>query len=300
MIINKSEVFVGHEGAIYTLEKSPDADFFFSGGSDGILSKWEKHNFIQPEAFSKMNSPIYAIRWIKERSLLLSGTGLGEFYAIDVATKKLILASRFHESGIFDIQFSLYNQKIYTGSTAGELAVWDLNTFALIKKIQITAGKVRSIAISNDDSELAIACGDGTIRILNATDLSEKKSIPAHEKSCNCVCYHPDKKYLISGGRDAHLRIWNTDDYSMFMEIPAHNYAIYSIAFSPDNKYFATASRDKTAKIWNSNDFLFEHRIDREQSNAHSHSVNKVLWLENDELLTAGDDRRVMLFTIET
>ena len=177
MIIEKLESFEGHEGAIYTLEKSPIADFFFSGGSDGILSKWEKHNFLQPEAFSKMNSPIYSIRLIRERSLLLSGTGLGEFYALDVETKKLIHASRFHESAIFDIQFSLYNQKIYTGSSAGEIAMWDLNTFTLLEKLQITNGKVRSIAISNDDTELALACGDGTIRILNANDLSEKKSM---------------------------------------------------------------------------------------------------------------------------
>ncbi len=299
MIINKTEVFTGHDGAIYTLERGDHYDFFFSGGSDGILSRWEKHNAQQPEGYSKMNSPIYSIRLMEERSLLLSGTGLGEFYAVDVVTKKLIYAGRLHESGIFDIQYSLYNQKLYTGSAAGEIAMWNLETFGLLKKSQITVGKVRSISISNDEKEIALACGDGTIRILDASTLEEKKNIAAHEKSCNCVCYHPNGRFLISGGRDAHLRIWNSDDYSMYMEIPAHNYAIYSIAFSPDKKHFATASRDKTAKVWDANDFTFLSRIDNEKSAAHSHSVNKVLWLENDELLTAGDDRKIFSFKVQ-
>ena len=123
MIINKTEVFTGHDGAIYTLEKGDHYDFFFSGGSDGILSRWEKHNAQQPEGYSKMNSPIYSIRLMEERQLLFSGTGLGEFYAVDVVSKKLIFAGRLHESGIFDIQYSLYNQKIYTGSAAGEIAM---------------------------------------------------------------------------------------------------------------------------------------------------------------------------------
>ena len=297
MIINKKEVFTGHDGAIYTLEKSLDSDFFYSAGSDGILSKWEKHNFVQPEAFSKMNSPIYSVRLIEEKAMLLSGTGLGELYAIDVLSKKLIYAGKIHDSAIFDIQYSLSNQKIYTGNAAGEIAVWDLNDFSLIKKIHITTGKVRSIALSHDHSEIAAACGDGSIRIFDP-NLKEISQIKAHENSCNCVCYHPVDKFLLSGGRDAHLRVWNTKDNSLQLEIPAHNYAIYSIAFSPNNRLMATASRDKTAKIWNAEDLSFLARIDREQSNAHSHSVNKVLWLRNDELLTAGDDRRVMLFDV--
>ncbi len=299
MIINKEEVFSGHEGAIYTLENSLDSDFFFSGGSDGILSKWEKHNFLQPEAFSKTNSPIYAIRMVREKNLLLSGTGLGEFYALDILTKKLVFAGKYHDSGIFDIHYSLNNQKIYTCSSSGEIAMWDFNNFELLKKGIITSGKVRSLALSKDETELALACGDGSIRIFDAVTLDEKIKINAHENSCNCVCFHPNGKYLISGGRDAHLRIWNTKNYSKFMEIPAHNYAIYSIAFSPDEKLFATASRDKTAKIWDANDFSFLSRIDREKSDAHSHSVNKVLWLNSNELLTAGDDRKIMLFTIQ-
>lgn len=298
MIINKEEVFKGHEGSVYSLELGDDANHFFSGGSDGILSRWEIHNAHAPEGYSKMNSPIYSIRQVKEKSLLLSGTGLGEFYAVDIASRKLIHAARFHESGIFDIQTSLYNQKIYTGSAAGEIASWDLNTFEPLKKIQITVGKVRSIALSNDEKTLAIACGDGKIRILDADTLEMENTINAHDKSCNCVCFHPEADFLISGGRDAHLRIWNSKTYALFQEIPAHNFAIYSIAFSPDKKQFATGSRDKTAKIWDAFDFNFLARIDRDKSDAHSYSVNKVLWPENNKLLTAGDDRLVMLFDV--
>lgn len=298
MIVNKQAVYSGHQGSIYTLEKNIDEQNFFSGGSDGVLSKWSMNNGQQPEALGKMNSPIYALRLIREKSILLAGTGSGEFYAIDLLTKSLIASIQFHVQGIFDLQCSLSYQKIYSCSAAGEIGIWDLNDFTLYKKEQICAGKVRALCLSNDQTELAIACGDGSIRIWDTLLMKEKFRFEAHLNSANCLAYHPSLPLLLSGGRDAHLRIWKCSDYTMEKEIPAHNYALYSIAFSPDNKYIATASRDKTAKLWDANNFDFLHRIDRENSDAHSHSVNKVLWLTNEMLLTAGDDRKIVRFEI--
>lgn len=298
MIVNKRSVYSGHQGAIYTLEKNTDEHSFFSGGSDGILSKWSVANEQPPEALGKMNSPIYALRLIHEKSILLAGTGSGEFYAIDLVKKSLIASIQFHVQGIFDLQCSLPYQKIYSCSASGEIGIWDLNDFSVYKKEQICDGKVRALCLSNDQTELAIACGDGSIRIWDTVLMKEKFRFDAHLNSANCLAYHPTLPLLLSGGRDAHLRIWNCSDYLLEKEIPAHNYALYSIAFSPDNKYFATASRDKTAKLWDANNFDFLHRIDRENSDSHSHSVNKVLWLTNEMLVTAGDDRKIMRFEI--
>jgi WD40 repeat protein len=103
---------------------------------------------------------------------------------------------------------------------------------------------------------------------------------------------------MISGGRDAYLKIWSMDNFSLLQSIPAHNYAIYSISFSPDRKYFATASRDKTVKIWNADTFEVLVRLDKENFEGHKNSVNKVLWMENNFLISAGDDRAIIIWEV--
>jgi WD repeat-containing protein 61 len=90
------------------------------------------------------------------------------------------------------------------------------------------------------------------------------------------------------------LNIWSTDSFSLFKSIPAHNYAIYAISFSPDKKYFATSSRDKTVKIWDAETFEVLVRLDKEKFQGHLNSVNKVLWMENNILLSCGDDRSIL------
>jgi len=78
--------------------------------------------------------------------------------------------------------------------------------------------------------------------------------------------------------------------------IPAHNWAIYDIVFNPDATLFATASRDKTIKIWDAITYQLLKRITKENLNAHTYSVNKLLWSTyNNYLVSAGDDRTIVV-----
>ncbi|MEX2379534.1 MAG: WD40 repeat domain-containing protein, partial [Vicingaceae bacterium] len=79
----------------------------------------------------------------------------------------------------------------------------------------------------------------------------------------------------------------------------AHYWAIYDIAFSPNGKLFATASRDKTVKIWDAESTKVLKRFEGHKDQAHSHSVNKLLWLNQNQLLSTGDDGSVKLWSIE-
>jgi WD40 repeat protein len=58
---------------------------------------------------------------------------------------------------------------------------------------------------------------------------------------------------------------------------------------------FATASRDKTLKIW---DVATQEIIQRiEQTNeGHLNSVNTLLWMDDNTLVSAGDDRSINIW----
>jgi WD40 repeat protein len=161
---------------------------------------------------------------------------------------------------------------------------------------KLSQEKVRSIDFNYATSEIAVALGDCNILVLDLHTLDHKKDFIAHQLASNVVRYSPDGKLLLTGGRDAHLNIWQVGTYELVKSIPAHNWALYDIEFSPDAALFATASRDKTVKIWDATTFQLLQRITKENFDAHTHSVNKLIWSAyNNYLVSAGDDRMVMV-----
>ena len=293
--------FTGHSGSVYALGQAHGTKAFFSGSGDMTVSAWSLDLVTAPAVLLHVGGIVYAICYVKEKNSLLIGDSVGGIHAMDLGTQQIVRFLPHHTGGVFDIQYSARNGHVYSVSADGSLAIWSLDDFSLLHSIPLCSSKVRSVALKHDETELAVACGDGYIRFIDTISLQVKNSIPAHQLSANCVRYHPDQPLLISGGRDAMLKFWDTLTYQLMESIPSHNYAIYSIAFSYDNHLFATASRDKTLKIWDAETMEFKLRIDKEINKGHSHSVNTVLWLrDGNGLLSAGDDRTIKLWKIKS
>jgi WD40 repeat protein len=169
----------------------------------------------------------------------------------------------------------------------------------VMKKLSLK--KVRSIDFNDTTSEIAVALGDSNVLIFDLHTLEYKKDFIAHQLGekiigANIVRYSPDGKFLLTGGRDAYLNIWSVENYELIKSIPAHNWAIYDIVFSPDGSLLATASRDKTVKIWDAKTYQILKRITKENFEAHTHSVNKLIWSTyHNYLVSVGDDKLVMI-----
>jgi WD40 repeat protein len=294
--VKKITELTGHNGALYSLEDSEIKDCIFSGGSDKIIAKWNL-GILQVEKFTaQLPGIIYSLCYIEEKKILLVGTSEGKIHVIDLLQKREIKTLQNHIGPVFDIK---YNTRIISVGGDGVLSITAIENFNTISLVKVSSAKLRMAAILGDS--VAIACGDGAIRIIDLNTSEIKNEFHAHTGSVYSLKFSPDGKRLFSGGKDAHLNIWELfrENWVKAKSIPAHNYAIYSIVFSPDGKYFATASRDKTIKIWSTNTSEVLVRIDKEQFNGHINSVNKLLWNKyNNYLISTGDDRKIMVWEI--
>jgi thioredoxin-related protein len=203
-----------------------------------------------------------------------------------------------HTNGVFDILYLQKHKKFVALGGDGSFSVWNSLTYLCELTQKLCDAKLRSADIDISENEIAIACGDNSVRIFNIETWTELQRLNNHSLSANVVKYHPNGQYLLTGSRDAHLNIYNVKGYSLVKSIPAHNFAIYGIAFNADNSLFATASRDKTAKIWDATTFEIKVRISKENNEGHLNSVNKVLWADK-YLITTGDDRAIIIWEAE-
>lgn len=286
----------GHSGCIYAMDKGISESTIFTGGSDLIIALWSLDTLKTEKFAASLPAAVYTICHIPEKNILLAGTTTGSVHIIDLEKNQEIKILQHHTAPIFDIKYSLKTNCFYTAGGDGNFAVCSLDTLSLIKIKKLSEQKVRNIDFNYVTSEIAVALGDCTILVFDLYTLEVKTDFIAHQLAANVVRYSPDGKFLLTGGRDAHLNIWQTDNYELIKSIPAHNWAIYDIVFNPDTTLFATASRDKTIKIWDAKTYQLLHRITKENNEAHTHSVNKLLWSTyNNYLVSVGDDKVVMV-----
>ncbi|MCU0433769.1 MAG: WD40 repeat domain-containing protein [Bacteroidia bacterium] len=297
-VIRKRYSLTGHSGAVYALTQGFTPGQILSGSSDRFIASWNMETGAQDGFTAQLPAPVYSLLNLREKQLLLAGTGAGSVHFIDTEKRSEIKILQLHTAAVFDLLAAPAHGLFFSAGGDGQLAVGDVDTLELLKIRKLCTGKVRGLALHPQGNLLAVASGDGNVRIFELPAVTEIACFAAHAQSANCVSWAPDGSFLLSGGKDAHLNVWN-ENFERIESIPAHNYAIYSIAWSPDGNYFATGSRDKTVKIWDPATRNIIVRLNRERFNGHHNSVNRLLWTDyHDLLISTGDDRALLAWEI--
>lgn len=105
------------------------------------------------------------------------------------------------------------------------------------------------LAISSNNRFFASGGEDFLIKIWDATQAKEIKTIAAHRDGILSINYSPDGKYLVTSSYDSTVQIFNAFDYSLIQTIKTP--APQSVAiFSPDSKVLVTGGRDSLIKFW--------------------------------------------------
>ncbi|MEX1132883.1 MAG: WD40 repeat domain-containing protein [Flavobacteriales bacterium] len=303
-----SASFQGHKGPVYCLTTGNEPGTFLSGSGDGLVVLWRVADPDHGEVIVRVGQAVFSMCLIADAGLLLIGTEGGGLHVVDLTSRKELHHYDLHRKGLFSMCV-LPDQRIACAGGDGTLSVWkmeDTQALRLLRHIPLMDEKLRDLCVAPDGEQLAVACQDGTIRVLDTLLFNELHTLQAHPLQVELdteasfigvagLAFHPNKPVLFSGGKDGHLRLWRSDaDHALLSSIPAHKAAIYRMVFSTDGRRLATASRDKSAKVWDATTLDPIARLDR-SAGGHTHSVNALLWC-GDALITASDDRRIVLW----
>ncbi|MEZ4807051.1 MAG: hypothetical protein R2815_06185 [Flavobacteriales bacterium] len=292
--------YTGHKSAVYAL--CPDGpDHFLSAGGDGLVVHWERDRTEEGDALVDVGEAVFSLCALPELGLLLIGTGTGRLVVIDRRTRQEVQAITAHAKGIFRITPLPGAGTIACAGGDGVLSTWDLvddraRPLSAARRIPLCEEKLRDVVVSPNGERVVVACGDGSLRELDLPALNECQRFDRHERGANSVMFHPDKPVLISGGKDGLLKVWRADG-GLLLDLAAHKGSIYCAAPDPTGRTIVTAGRDALVKVWGAQDLAPIRRSGRER-NAHTHSVNTMLW-SGTTLLTGSDDRTIKAWRID-
>ncbi len=300
VVVTKVGVLTGHAAGVYVLAPGIQENCFLSGSSDGYVVQWSLDTLKQEKFVARFPSIVYSILPLLSRNIILVGTVAGALHVLDLKTSQEIKVLQFHKLGIFDIAVSEKHGVIYTSGADGLLNVFSLEKLTHIESIPISTQKLRKMELSEEKDELIIADGVGDTHIFSLPNLQSKNTFVSHKLSCNVVCSDFENNLLFTGGRDAHLNVWDSNNrYELLKSIPAHNYSVYDIKLLNGLGLLASASRDKSIKIWDVKTQEFICKINKEEYDGHSASVNSLFWnKEKNMLVSTGDDRTIIVWKI--
>ncbi len=298
LAVQKQHTFSGHRDCLYTLAPAGQEGSFFSAGADGLVVQWQLAQPDQGMLLAKAEASIYAMAYQPERDWLFFGQNYDGVRLVEVSSRKNLASLQMTKAAIFCLE--TFNDKLYAGTGSGHLVVLQQDSLRLLRELQLSEKSLRAIAIHGGWQEIAAAYSDGKIRILDLNTLAQKQVIEAHQNSVFTVQFSPDGRYLLSGSRDAHIKAWSVADrYELAESIVAHMYTINHLSYSPSGKLFASCSMDKSVKVWDANAFKLLKVIDKVRHAGHGTSVNRLLWLNEDTLASASDDRTISIWNIE-
>lgn len=118
----------------------------------------------------------------------------------------------------------------------------NLASLQILKQLSGHSGNVTDVVISADNALIASSSEDGTVRVWNVSDGSERYLLEGHEGVVNTVIFSPDGTVLASGGDDRIVRIWDMQTGELIREIKSGLIGrILRLEYSPDGNLLAVA-----------------------------------------------------------
>ncbi|HIO77970.1 TPA: hypothetical protein EYG59_05215 [Candidatus Poribacteria bacterium] len=218
--------------------------------------------------------------------------------------KRIVTTSEDRTAKVWDAQTSgSYNAKELfnlVGNINGDSAV----AYTIDGKWIVTGAETvetylprQAVAYNPNSEQLAMAFGDRTIKILDASDGQELFSCVGHSGDIASVAWSPNGKLLASASRDKTAKVWDAQTESasrgqVLFSLAGHTGNLTSVAWSPDGTKIVTASRDKTAKVWDAQTESASRGQVLFSFDVHIDELTSVAWSPDGErIITASLDK---------
>jgi WD40 repeat protein len=251
-----TQAFGGIVFAIY----HPDGELIATGDANGDISLWQTSDGQRVAIYPGHTNWTRALAFSADGKLLASSSEDCTFRLWDTRSGEQVAMFGPHTHPLRGMAFSRDGQKLTICSDDGLIRIYNLpNLLAdpatltveshCIQSLEGHSNWVFSVNYSPDESRLASASADGTVRIWEVAT-GECVQILRHEHWVIRTLFSRDGRYLIVSGMSATIYIWDTVDGQMVQTLTGHLDWVWSIAISADGNTLISTGEDLTIKIW--------------------------------------------------
>jgi len=143
-----------------------------------------------------------------------------------------------------------------------------------------------------------LACGDGTLVVLDAEDLSTIAKVKVSDKSLRTIAINEADNLLVVGSSDFTISVFDLQSLQLTDQQNAHENSVFTLAFSPDGIYLLSGGRDAKLKVW----AIRQKKLEPvETIAAHLFAINNIAFREDGKYFaTCSMDKSVKVWDAGT
>jgi WD40 repeat protein len=242
----------GNIGVINSVAFSADSRTIAAGGLSGGVKLWEVSTGRELPKLSGHTEAVNAIAF-NAAGVLASASNdrtikLWDTSAAATASRELRTLTG-HGGEVHALAFSGDGARIASGSSNGEIKIWNASDGHVVKTLGGHKALVASVAFSADGKTLASASYDKTIRLWDAASGQALRTLDGAD-GFTSVAYSRDGQTLLSGNLRGEINFWNASTGADLRRVNAHTDAINALAFSQDGRWLVSGSEDGSARVW--------------------------------------------------
>ncbi len=149
--------------------------------------------------------------------------------------------------------------------------------------------RVTAVAWAPNNSHVASASYDKTVRLWNPTNGQSIRIYRRHSDRVNALSWSPDGTRIASASDDRTVQVWEVGANNPPFTFGGHTDKVLAVAWSPDGARIASAGADKTVQVWEvtTRRVLFVY-------NGHTDRVTALAWSPDGKYIaSASNDRTV-------
>jgi WD40 repeat protein/serine/threonine protein kinase len=236
---------------VWSVAFSPDGCWLACACEDGAVQIFDAQTGVPRRRFTEHGKSLRAVVFSPDGTQLASA-GLGDTILIwDADSGRVLKRLSLQANSIRCLAFHPDGTKLAAGTRDFRVVVWDLPSG--LERWSRIDGLVRvwNVAWSPDGRFLAVARGDGFVRLHDGLDgaLARVFGTPAHDLPVD-LAFSPNGQRLATATEQTGVTLWEIPTGREVLRLCQSTTLSAAVTFRPDGEWLATADRDGAVRLW--------------------------------------------------
>jgi WD40 repeat protein/serine/threonine protein kinase len=288
----------GHSTDVIAAGFLPDGKSVVSGDAAGMIKIWDLD---QQSERASLNGHTQRTLWMAlspDGDVLASTSADGTLRLWDVANSTERLGLRSPDGDRFQsVAFSNDGRKFATVTYLERaVTIHDTATGKALGSVPVSPSRIWSVSFSRDDTTLALACDNGTVKLWDVNHGRLIGAIQVAEDRVTSALFSPRTNEIVTAGRDRTVRICNPTDslaWEALRVIAPHS---IRARFTSDDRVLATGWADNSLWAWDAVNGQVLGKVAQRIENAKSAAISS----DGRNVFTATPDGTVQSVDTQT